>query len=82
MLPLIFEKHKICSNRTISLLIVKDFEDCEDFAMERHFLRNSTFLSTMLQASIRLLENCLKVIYRYLLNTLVFTCDLYSNVIE
>ena len=41
MLPSIFEKHKICSNRTKSLLIVINpilpAKNNEDFAMERRF---------------------------------------------
>ena len=42
MLPLIFEKHKICSNRTKSLLIVDESDiinqqNYEDFAIERSF---------------------------------------------
>ena len=59
LLPSSFEKHKICLNCTKSLLIV-NWSDIiseinEDFAMEQHFLLNSTLLSTMLQASIRCL---------------------------
>ena len=42
MLPSIFEKHKICSNRTKSLLIVNQSNifsnKNEDFAMERRFV--------------------------------------------
>ena len=39
MLP-IFEKHKICSNRTESLLIVNQILSAknEDFAVERRFV--------------------------------------------
>ena len=42
MLPSIFEKHKTCSNRTKSLLIVNQTniisKNNEDFAMERRFV--------------------------------------------
>ena len=42
MLPSIFEKHKICSNRTKSLLIDNQSNifsnKNEDFAMERRFV--------------------------------------------
>ena len=51
MLPSIFEKHKICSNRTKSLLIVNKTniisKNNEDFAMERRFLIYLTLPSTI-----------------------------------
>ena len=39
MLPSIFEKHKICLNRTKSLLLVRDYQqNNQDFATEQRFV--------------------------------------------
>ena len=39
MLPSIFEKHKICSNPTKSLLLIQYYQQKkEDFAMERRLV--------------------------------------------
>ena len=48
MLPSVFKKHKISSNRTISLILDNETniirKNNEDFAMERRFVIYSSFL--------------------------------------
>ena len=59
MLPLKFEKHKICSNRTKSLLIVNPILPANAMIILQWrgiFLLNLTLFSTMLQATIRLVK--------------------------
>ena len=57
MLPSIFEKHKICLNRTKSLLLVQDYQQKIGILRWNSVLSfDFTLLSTMLQASIHYLH--------------------------